>query len=302
VTSPVEVSASGVDNLSDRERQVLGMAAAGYLDKQIGQELGVSLNTLRTYWSRIRGKMGEAPRAALAAVYTANETQSPELDASPEISHGTWIIDVRAQTMTASDAINEAHGLEKGVEHPLSTYLQRIHPEDREMALDVLKRVTDGEVDHAHVVYRRVLSTGIDLVSLSVRSLRSRSGEVVKVIGSRAESADCRPGRDRRVRVGSWTREIPSGEFWISDELRDILQIRPDEEIRSALLTRTGPEYYEQSVNIVEKAIARGEEWVYNEGELHLPDGSRLWARVTIHMLNLGEGKYRVVASLATFN
>ena len=46
--------------LSPRERKVIGLAAAGMLDKQISPELDISLNTLRTYWTRIREKVGNA--------------------------------------------------------------------------------------------------------------------------------------------------------------------------------------------------------------------------------------------------
>jgi DNA-binding CsgD family transcriptional regulator len=300
--SPVEVNPAGLDILSDRERQVLSMASVGFLDKQIGQELGLSLNTLRTYWTRIRGKLGEAPRAALAAVYIANESQSNEIESSQNLVPGSWVYDVKTKMAIASDSVNEAYGLPKGVAHPMHLYHNGLHPEDRKQALEVFGNLIAGRLDHAHVVYRRVLPTGMELISMSVRSVRNKAGEVVKVIGARGQTADCRSVPDPRVRIASWTREIPSGEFWVSDELREILQIGEDEEIRTALLVRTQPQDYERSLNIVENAIARGDKWVHNEGQLLLPDGSKLWARVTINILELGQGRYRVVASLATFH
>jgi DNA-binding CsgD family transcriptional regulator/GAF domain-containing protein len=60
-------------NLSDREQQILGLAAAGLLDKQISHELGLSLNTLRTYWTRIRQKGGNLPRAALTVSFVQGQ-------------------------------------------------------------------------------------------------------------------------------------------------------------------------------------------------------------------------------------
>jgi len=59
--------------LSSRESQILGLAASGLLDKEIGPELGVSQNTLRTYWKRIRAKLGDGTRSALAGTYIRNE-------------------------------------------------------------------------------------------------------------------------------------------------------------------------------------------------------------------------------------
>jgi DNA-binding NarL/FixJ family response regulator len=45
------------DALSPREREVLGFLAKGYAYKQIGDELGVSMDTTRTYIRRIYEKL-----------------------------------------------------------------------------------------------------------------------------------------------------------------------------------------------------------------------------------------------------
>ena len=60
-------------SLSNREREVLSLASAGYVDKWIAARMGVSANTLRTYWARIRGKLGEVPRTALVAAFVERE-------------------------------------------------------------------------------------------------------------------------------------------------------------------------------------------------------------------------------------
>lgn len=59
----------GLNRLSVREREVLSLAVSGHIDKEIASRLGVSANTIRTYWSRIRSKVGDLPRTGLAAVY-----------------------------------------------------------------------------------------------------------------------------------------------------------------------------------------------------------------------------------------
>ncbi len=60
-------------DLSARERQILGLASAGLLDKNIAIELDISPNTLRTYWARIRQKCGSLPRGALTAAFVRGE-------------------------------------------------------------------------------------------------------------------------------------------------------------------------------------------------------------------------------------
>lgn len=45
-----------MSNLSKREQQLVFMAADGLIDKQIAREMGVTLATIRSYWSRLRKK------------------------------------------------------------------------------------------------------------------------------------------------------------------------------------------------------------------------------------------------------
>lgn len=56
--------------LSQRERQILDLSARGLTDKAIASELGISLGTLYTYWTRVRQKLNASSRAELAAAVT----------------------------------------------------------------------------------------------------------------------------------------------------------------------------------------------------------------------------------------
>jgi PAS domain S-box-containing protein len=47
-----------MDELSGRENQVVLLAADGLTDKEIAKRLGLQLPTIRTYWERIREKLG----------------------------------------------------------------------------------------------------------------------------------------------------------------------------------------------------------------------------------------------------
>ena len=53
--------------LSNRERQILVLAAKGLTDAGIAQKLGISVATVGTYWGRIRGKNGQHSRTELGA-------------------------------------------------------------------------------------------------------------------------------------------------------------------------------------------------------------------------------------------
>jgi len=65
--SSLEVSIrNGV--LSDREREVLLLAAEGLTDKEIALRLEIGSKTVRTYWDRIRQKLAAASRTQALAI------------------------------------------------------------------------------------------------------------------------------------------------------------------------------------------------------------------------------------------
>lgn len=53
----------GIENLSDRERQVLELLAQGYTNQQIGERLRLSAKTIGTYRFRLSEKLGLDTRA-----------------------------------------------------------------------------------------------------------------------------------------------------------------------------------------------------------------------------------------------
>lgn len=59
--------------LSARESQILSLTASGLVDKQICAHLGISRNTLATYWKRIRAKFGFRSRSALVSEFVRGE-------------------------------------------------------------------------------------------------------------------------------------------------------------------------------------------------------------------------------------
>ncbi len=54
--------------LSEREREVLFLAADGLTDKEIAVRLQIGTKTVRTYWDRMRAKLGAASRTQCLAL------------------------------------------------------------------------------------------------------------------------------------------------------------------------------------------------------------------------------------------
>lgn len=60
--------------LSRQEEKVLSLARQGLGDKQIAVQLGLSADTVRTYWQRIRQKVGAATRAEIVSTIGEKQT------------------------------------------------------------------------------------------------------------------------------------------------------------------------------------------------------------------------------------
>jgi len=65
----------GRSGLSRRERQILELAATGFIDQAIANDLGISVPTVSTYWCRIREKYGRLNRAELVAKFVREREQ-----------------------------------------------------------------------------------------------------------------------------------------------------------------------------------------------------------------------------------
>ena len=62
--------------LSPREQQLLKLAAAGFTDTAIAEQLGISEATVGTYWGRVRIKFGPYSRTELVAIMLRAESQA----------------------------------------------------------------------------------------------------------------------------------------------------------------------------------------------------------------------------------
>lgn len=66
--APTDVSDPGVNQLSAREVEVLGLVADGRSNKEVGASLGLSALTVKSHLARIARKLGTGDRAEMVAM------------------------------------------------------------------------------------------------------------------------------------------------------------------------------------------------------------------------------------------
>ncbi len=88
--------------LSEREQQLLALAADGLTDTAIGHRLGISEATVSTYWGRIRAKLGPFSRTELVANAIRHEAKTMVASLKSEIARLTE--QLRVETGGYADA------------------------------------------------------------------------------------------------------------------------------------------------------------------------------------------------------
>jgi len=286
--------------LSDRERQILSLATKGFLDKEIGRELGLSLNTMRTYWSRIRAKVGGVPRAALAAAFVSSHTETSAKTRA--LSDATYVIDLGSMTVKASDAMNLSHGLAIRKQHPVEAYHRNVHPADLPLLEGVMEDIMSGNEDRLHLNYRLALPTGIRHVSVVVTAVKNAEGIPVQVVGKSVDSFDCRPLLDSRVMFGLWTEDLLTGEFWADDECLGILRLPASKRrCRDSFYRCLHPDSVERARGLVDETVSQFMARNRHDYRLRFDDGSEVWARTDIAIEYGLDGPFRVLGTVLCF-
>ena len=72
-------------DLSEREQQLIALAAKGYTDTAIANRLGISEPTVKSYWLRVRSKLGPYNRTELVAHALREETERTVSELNGEI-------------------------------------------------------------------------------------------------------------------------------------------------------------------------------------------------------------------------
>lgn len=136
--------------LSPRERQLVRLAAAGRTDKEICRELGVSLPTVRTHWTRLRDKLDVVTRtqAVAAAMRQAQAAQATGaarlLDGLDLAGIGFWVWDAETNEVRPDEECRRLFGLEEGASLSLNELLTHLPPSERGEMLALLQKTKAG--------------------------------------------------------------------------------------------------------------------------------------------------------------
>lgn len=109
IATTMEKKVSKTSQLSAREREIVGLASAGYTDPAIGDALGISASTVVTYWNRIRAKLGNHTRTVLITLVLnkENEQAISELQSKYDalLSRLDGNMDFESQPAEAADTV-----------------------------------------------------------------------------------------------------------------------------------------------------------------------------------------------------
>ena len=263
------VDPSGIERLSPREAQVLGLAADGLLDKQIAANLGVTENTMRTYWRRIRTKVGEAPRGALAALYARSK-----VDGSPVEDGVEWSIDVPRGVVVYRGERGFLPLGETGLEKAIDVY----HPADRERIRRLIQAMVERDMPPVTYMARVVTPYGVETTSSVMRPVRDKDGRVVRIEGRHVPILDLTAETDGAGNVGFYRRDFDTGTVEVDEGLAAIFRVhRDDPQLFEAIQAKFCPEFRPRMRNLVGGMIAAGHAQRRWTARLCFEKGESLW-------------------------
>jgi DNA-binding CsgD family transcriptional regulator len=138
--------------ISPAEKRILNLAIKGMTDKEICRELGLSITTVRTHWTRLRKKLGVVNRAQ--AVAEALDLQSNEqlrlMQARVKAMHralnqcglAVWEWHPQFDKVVADDLSSRMFNSGCGGEQvPLARFLEALPTEDRSAIANLLREM-----------------------------------------------------------------------------------------------------------------------------------------------------------------
>lgn len=292
LNGPKRLDPSELDRLSPRERQVLSLASAGLLDKQIANELGITLNTLRTYWARIRSKVGEVPRSALAALFAERRVTA----ANGGMFGASWHIDFDRKIFSYYGDCDFPMG-----EMPVEELLDYIHPEDGKRLRTLLASVQGQHVPSFMFVVRYVTDHGLELASAYVEVERDESGRATRIVGRAAPLINLTSPKIT-ASVGSYERDLTTNRIKADEGFFTIYRVDPKEaNLFDRIVARNCPEYRTAFRSIVADMVAEGRRTFSHTYRLCYDDGTRLWASSHIVLEYEEERPVRVRATVIAY-
>lgn len=263
--------------LSAREKEILTLAADGCLDKEIGARLGLSLNTLRTYWSRIRAKLDNLPRAALVSQFIHGT--SNEEGAAPS-ANPVWDfeIDLPKRVYRRLSRPSSDTRFMPGEDILYDEILERIHPEDRRKSELLLEGKVAPEVGEFHAMVRTIWPTGLVTGNTLQRVVRDENGVPVKILGRLLAAGDLRSPYVVPVPKGTWSINLITHQFSLSPECGEMLELDPSApQLYEEFLSRFHKKAVDDAKRFVSQAIMSGKPLVFRFFRLHLPNGTEPW-------------------------
>jgi DNA-binding CsgD family transcriptional regulator len=93
--------------LSAGERRILALASQGLTDKEISREIGLCVSTIRTYWTRLRLKLGVVNRAQAIAQAIEKEVADEQLIVEARVKAMHVILNARGIGLWEWDTIDD---------------------------------------------------------------------------------------------------------------------------------------------------------------------------------------------------
>ena len=293
------VDSAAVKALSRREGEVLSLAASGYIDKEISVQLGISPNTLRTYWARIRSKIGDVPRSALAVAYATENTTHAVVEAGD----ADWVVDLERWTYRRASARPTLVDVEVGEEVSFDDVIAVVHPEDTPNLLRLLEEIKTGERSEFTFELRVVTPIGIETTSSFVRVVGDETGRATRLTGTRTENVDLRATGRPTVEVGYWTRDLRTGRFTADEACCAIFGIDPAEpNLREAAMARFHPEEQALTSSFVDSAVQARKDHARATHRLLKPDGSYRWITTDMRIEYEGDAPARALGTVMAFD
>jgi DNA-binding CsgD family transcriptional regulator len=197
--------------LSRREQEIVDLASMGLLDKEIAPRLGITDNTIKTYWKRIRQKLGEGTRPGLVAAYVRQSV--PEPLASDIHFEADWAYNYRSKIWHHLSGRPIPGGIKVGEPILFEEVLAYFHPEDALGLRQLVDDLETNDVDDYFFRARLVTPAGFVQTSTFVHVIRDDKRKPITLLGHRSEFHDLAPLPVRELMVGYWEQELVSGKF-----------------------------------------------------------------------------------------
>jgi DNA-binding CsgD family transcriptional regulator len=283
-----------LERLSAREEQVLALAASGLLDKQIAVELKVTLNTLRTYWSRIRSKVGETSRSALAAAYVERRAS---LAPKVEDAAITWFVDMDRRVLCSTGSQDIFPEGEIDFDEAVARY----HPDDAPRVEGTFRTAQESGISSFTFIARVVTDHGLELGSAYCEAVRDENGRTVSFV--------CRPVPIMNLAsspfgnmIGNYERDLRTGKVTVDDAYCAIYRVRKDDpNLFATALSRLCPDSRPGIATLADDVIASGRPMVYRSYRLCFEDGTQQWVSTRYRVEYEDNQPVRVTATVVAF-